>query len=114
MTQSPSYLSNPLVLLGLVFALGIAVWLNLPEPKPEPIDNSDAIRIMMVGNSYTKYNDLCRLLGDMSRKAGKKVFVVDKTILGSRLSQHVPALEKNEILVEQDWDFILLQGRNVL
>ena len=112
--RSPSLLSNPFLIAIVVVAALFFGWKNWPKPAVTPIDNSDAIRILMVGNSLTKYNDLCRLLGTMARESGKKAFVVEHTILGSRLSQHWPRIEFNQLLDEQRWDFIVLQEQSMI
>ena len=101
-------------MLAILVGAGVTAWAYFPEPPPPKVDNSNQTRILLVGNSLTEYNDLHRLLGGLARAADCKAFVGKHVILGSRLSEHIPKIEHNELLKVHPWDYVVLQDSGLV
>ncbi|MBW5412049.1 DUF4886 domain-containing protein [Pseudomonas sp. MAG002Y] len=77
---------------------------------------SDPIRILFVGNSYTYVNDLPAVLSEMSRQGKQARPIETKTLAfsGASLEQHWTKKDVQQALQEQKWDYVVLQEHSML
>lgn len=71
--------------------------------------DSDSIRLLFVGNSYTYYNDLPQMVYKIAESKNRKLSVTSVTKGGERLSGHLKNKELHKILTTQKWDYVVLQ-----
>jgi hypothetical protein len=68
-------------------------------------------RVLFIGNSFTFVNDLPHQLANIARSLGKEVVVANSTIGGCTLYfQRAETDARTAELLEQDWDYIVLQS----
>ena len=91
------------------------------QPSEEPTESSEVseeveepVRILFLGNSFTYYNDLPGMFGEIAASAGKQVEVVGVTIGSARLDWFVTSSESvckqlNQVLEETVFDYVFLQ-----
>ena len=73
-------------------------------------ENTGAIRVLFVGNSFTFVNDLPHQLINIAKSLGEDVVVANSTVGGCSLYyQEAGSDEKTQELLQQPWDFIVLQ-----
>lgn len=71
--------------------------------------DSDSLRLLFIGNSYTYYNDLPKMVYKIANSQNKKLSVKSVTKGGERLSGHLKNKELHKILTTQKWDYVVLQ-----
>ena len=114
MSSRKSFLSHPIFATIILLIAIVVAYVYLPKSStPEPVNNAERIRVLFVGNSYTKYNNLRGLFAALAKAGDKNVIVGENIILGSQLSQHLPKV-KNKKLLEQGWDFVVLQEQSLI
>lgn len=73
-----------------------------------------AIRVLLVGNSLTYWNEMPRMLEQMAASGGaKRLFVEFCGAGGLALRQHWERGEVAGALAAEHWDFVVLQGQSV-
>lgn len=73
------------------------------------------VRVMFVGNSFTYVNDLPGQLANIAHSLGDNVTFETSTIGGCTLYHQQEAMDsKTAKLLEEDWDFIVLQDYSLL
>eukprot|EP00755_Sulcionema_specki_P033645 Sspe_Gene.101216::Locus_75813_Transcript_1_1_Confidence_1.000_Length_1081::g.101216::m.101216 len=72
-------------------------------------------RVLFIGNSFTFVNDLPHQLKNVAHSLGKNVSVANSTIGGCTLYAQQPQYDqRTKDLLQQDWDFIVLQDYSAL
>lgn len=66
--------------------------------------------VLFVGNSYTHYFEMPRLLSEMAESAGCTLYTEYVAPGGSRLSQHAQSDETLSAIGSRDWDAVVLQN----
>jgi len=90
------------VLLFFFVSLIFKPWLLLAY-------DSDTLKVLFIGNSYTYTNDMPNLFAEIARAAGEHVVVDVSAQGGYTLTQHVtydPTLAK---LAKKGWNYVILQ-----
>lgn len=74
----------------------------------------DTIKILMVGNSLTRYNSVADKLVKLFAYAGKKATVDTRTQMGASLSDQaeILATSTREAIVYGDYDYVVLQDKS--
>ncbi|GBG10250.1 hypothetical protein PAT3040_04971 [Paenibacillus agaridevorans] len=80
--------------------------------NPDPTD--DTIRILMVGNSLTRYNDVADKLERLFAYAGKEAIVDTRTQMGASLldQAEILAVSTREAILNGDYDYVVLQEKS--
>ncbi len=79
--------------------------------------NKKSVKILMIGNSYTWYNDLHLILEKMCNSAGIKADVTAVTRGGASLLLYANKSSRlgrkvHQMLKNQKWDYVILQDRH--
>lgn len=77
-----------------------------------PLLTTDSLRVLFVGNSYTFYNHLSRLVQSLAASCGKKVSVHQVANPGWYLSQHAANTQTLEAIREGGWDYMVIQEQS--
>ncbi len=95
----------------LILALLEATSCSLPE-LPESETDSTVKKILFIGHSYTKYNDLPRKFELLTLKSGQDTvfFVGDMAKNGHSLKMHYFSGEAEAEILKYEWDYVVLQG----
>ncbi|WP_020618996.1 S-layer homology domain-containing protein [Paenibacillus daejeonensis] len=99
------------IAIVLVILLSIG---NLQALASEAEAQEDPIRILMVGNSLTRYNSVADKLERLFAYAGKQAMIDTRTQMGASLidQAEILAASTREAIVEGDYDYIVLQEKS--
>ena len=72
-------------------------------------------RVLFIGNSFTFVNDLPHQIQNIAHSLGDEIIVANSTIGGCTVFAQRPAVDaRTASLLQQDWDFIVLQSYSSL
>lgn len=74
--------------------------------------DSNAVRILFIGNSLTSANNLPAMIADIADSRGVELIYDAHTPGGARLRNHASNKKLLRILREQSWDFVVLQEQS--
>lgn len=80
-----------------------------------PAQQSDSLRVLFIGNSYTYYWNLPQVVSKMAASRGEKVLTKKSTLGGSSLKQHwnsYRGLKSKELVEDGSWDIVILQNHS--
>lgn len=80
--------------------------------KALPLLLSDSIRALFIGNSYTFFNDMPRMVQAIAHSNGMPLSVKMITHGGWTLNQHANSKETLDAIKEGGWDFVVLQEQS--
>lgn len=88
----------------------------LPET---PAKSNRTVRVLLIGNSYLRYNKFSKMFTNLCRSAGKKLYIREVTKGKHALFQAANPydLEGSRIrhlLTNQKWDYVVLQDRHAM
>lgn len=88
----------------------------LPETLPK---SNRTVRVLLIGNSYLRYNKFSKMFTNLCRSAGKKLYIREVTKGKHALFQAANPhdLEGSRIrhlLTNQKWDYVVLQDRHAM
>ena len=92
-------LKSTFIFLNVLFLCQAA---NASETEP--------IKILFIGNSYTQMNEMPSLLQKMANKSGEKAIIERSTQSGASFKDHSERTEMYEAIKSRKWDYIVLQG----
>ena len=72
----------------------------------------DSLRLLFIGNSYTYYNDLPKMVYEIAKSQRRKLSVKSVTKGGEKLSGHLTNQKLREMLTSQQWDYVVLQEQS--
>lgn len=72
------------------------------------------LNVLFIGNSYIYFNDLPNVLEEMLSADGFQANVVMVAKPGWKLSQHANAKNTIDTILNNDWDYVILQEQSVL
>ena len=75
-------------------------------PDPEPGD----LLVLFIGSSYFAVNDMPGLFDRFAEDAGKAVYIRRDVISGNYLDYFAQSSWTEQVIQEQDWDYVVLQG----
>lgn len=96
----------------LIFALTLLFSVPSFGATRKSSDNGDSIRILFVGNSFTYYNDMPKMVDSIARSCKKKVSVTAVTKGGERFSGHLKNKNLIEMLRDGGWNYVVLQDQS--
>lgn len=71
---------------------------------------SDSLKILFIGNSYTHMNDMPGIFKKIAEKSGQDVIVEKNTQSGASFQVHSGREDMYEAIRRRKWDYIVLQG----
>lgn len=89
---------------------------NPPSSTPGPLsDRSGALRVLFLGNSYTYYHNLPRMVEEFAAAAGKRK-IETRMIApgGASLADHLQNRQALEAIRTGRWDYVVLQEQSQL
>lgn len=90
----------------------ILLFVLIPSLTMAQKAKQDSLRLLFIGNSYTYYHDLPKMVYDIAKTQKKKLSVQSVTKGGERLSGHLKNEKLREMLTSQKWDFVVLQEQS--
>lgn len=81
-----------------------------PKAAKEAEDNT--VRILMIGNSFTFYNDSWDMLAKICSSENKEVEIVHATMPGYTFGDHLKCDETTQAILLGDYDFAILQDQS--
>lgn len=90
---------------------------EVKETKSKPAKaakeaEDNIVRILMIGNSFTFYNDSWDMLAKICASENKEVEIVHATKPGYAFSDHLDCGETTEAILKGDYDFAILQDQS--
>lgn len=81
---------------------------------PSATADSDALRVLFIGNSYTYFNDLPALVEQLARSAASPRFVAAGMVAsgGQTLEGHWKKGRAARVIRDGQWDFVVLQEQS--
>ena len=67
-------------------------------------------KILFIGSSYFVYNDLPELFRELATAGGKDVLIDSRIILKTYLEDHADMQKTEDMINQDDWNFVVLQG----
>lgn len=85
---------------------------NAADRRPQK-----TVKILLIGNSYTGYNNLDQILEKICKRAGRKASVTSIAEDGAALYHYAdtdtfPGRLVRSLLLNQSWDYVVLQDRH--
>ena len=85
---------------------------DVPKGKLTRCDSKDPLEVLFIGNSYTFYHDMPRMVTQIAGSAGCKVEVSWATNGGYQLSLHAQDPTTIDAIHEKPWDGVVLQNQS--
>ena len=92
------------ILILLFVLLPCFGWAQKPQ--------QDSLRLLFVGNSYTYYHDLPKMVYEIAKSQNRKLSVHSITKGGEKLKGHLANPKLRKMLLTQHWDFVVLQEQS--
>jgi hypothetical protein len=101
---------------ALLLALAASLCLAACKPRGDAPPASRAKRVLFIGNSYTYYNNLPRVLEALAASASPPERLETRaiTVGGARLQTHWDEGDAVDALREGGWDYVVLQEQSTL
>ena len=75
---------------------------------------SQTIRVLFLGNSYTYVNDLPKMIADVANSMGNTLIFDSNTLPGYSLKNHYSNRKSRRKIAAGNWDYIVLQEQSLL
>jgi len=99
----------PAALSLLAYAFGACSLSPPVAPEPER-PSSDDLKVLFIGSSYFAVNDMPGIFREFARRAGQDVFIRREVMSGRYLDYFAASTHTEQVIAEQAWDYVLLQG----
>ena len=80
---------------------------------PALMASASEMSVLFIGNSHTYFNDLPELFEGLSAAGYHSVHVDQSTVGGARLEDHVKFSQTRALIIERDWDHVVLQEHSL-
>ncbi|WP_057938605.1 DUF4886 domain-containing protein [Algoriphagus resistens] len=102
---------------GVFFAFQVSVFLLFLSlfSHASTAQQSDSLRVLFIGNSYTYYWNLPQVVSKMAESRGEVVLSKKSTLGGSSLKQHwnsYRGLKSRKMVEDSSWDIVILQNHS--
>lgn len=87
----------------------ILLWFTLFSPYAI---GQDSYKVLFLGNSYTNYNNLPKLISDVALSAGDTLTYDSNTPGGFRLTDHLGNTTSRNKIMAGNWDYVVMQGQS--
>jgi len=74
-----------------------------------PDQTDDTIKILMIGNSLTYFNDQPGMLESLAATIGRKLLIEKRLVSGIDLKDHCQSSATREKIYSRPWDYVILQ-----
>lgn len=91
------------LLFALLFLFSVQA-----APKQQP----DSIRVLFIGNSFTFYNKMPRMVDSIAQNQKKPLAITSITKGGQRLRGHLQNKKLFKLLKKGGWDFVIVQEQS--
>ena len=86
-------------------------WLFNSQCQNEIVGTTDDnVKILFIGSSYFNYNNLPELFNNLTIAGRKEVIIEKRIINGVLLDYHASSQETEEMISQDEWDYVVLQG----
>jgi len=109
------YLRRSIALLLFALAVPSLASISISASPQNPSASSPAtLRVLFVGNSFTFYNDLPRVVAGIGESVpgSPAIEVASAAIGGFTLERHWKNSETRDLLESRTWDVVVLQGQS--
>lgn len=96
---SSKILKRAFIFLSVLFTCQVA---NASDTEP--------IKLLFIGNSYTQMNEMPSLLQKMVSRSGKNSIIERSTESGASFKDHSERADMYDAIKSRKWDYIILQG----
>ena len=72
----------------------------------------DTLRVLFIGNSYTASNNLLNIISTIANSMGDYLYTDSSLIGGSTLQTHVNNPNSNNLIMNGEWDYVVLQEQS--
>ena len=72
----------------------------------------DSLNVLFVGNSYTSSHDLPNIISTIANSMGDYLYTENSLIGGATLQAHVNNTNSNELIMNGDWNYVVLQEQS--
>jgi len=72
------------------------------------------IKILFIGSSYFDYNNLPELFRELATAGGKEILIDSRMDPGTYLRDHADMQETEDMINQEAWDYVVLQGVGIL
>ncbi len=84
------------------------------ERSPALKDSAGKLNILLIGNSYTFFNQFPELLEDLAREGGHTIHITTLAFGGWTLNDHAQSQKTLETIRGEKWDYVVLQEQSVI
>ena len=98
----PQNTHNMKLFYSLLFSLTLSI----------TVTGQTEISALFVGNSYTYVNNLPEVIKEIANSKGDVFMHQSHTPGGATLSQHASSISLQNQLLEEEWDYVILQGQS--
>ena len=78
------------------------------------VNDTDSVRVLWIGNSYTFFNDLPAMVQNIAKTNGVKMAYTEVLKGGERLKGHLENPRLIELLTKGGWDYVVVQENSSL
>jgi hypothetical protein len=107
--------TKPILVVALIGA-GIAVSLlalgTMNAGCPDPARSASCTRVLFIGNSYTRVNDLPSVFASLARSGNHRVETGTAAVDGWTLTNHADSPATSTRLAASKWDIVVLQEQS--
>ena len=79
-------------------------------PYCNQLENS--LRVLFIGNSYTSSNNLLNIISTIANSMGDDLYTDSSLIGGATLQDHVNNPNSNNLIMNGEWDYVVLQEQS--
>ena len=72
----------------------------------------DSLNVLFIGNSYTYYNNLPDIISSIANSMGNNLYAEGSLIGGATFQSHVNNNTTNDLIMDGNWDFVVLQEQS--
>ncbi|MFC1545306.1 SGNH/GDSL hydrolase family protein [Gemmatimonadota bacterium] len=102
-------------LIIVILSFGLVAGCGLDSSTNNgPNDLDHPVRIMFIGNSLTGWGETTAHFENLADSAGIEVIIGSRAPNGASLGDHIESIETNEMIEQQQWHYIVLQGGGYL
>jgi|TARA_Y100000994_G_scaffold249623_1_gene262777 hypothetical protein len=79
---------------------------------PNCVESLDTLKVLYIGNSYIANNDLPNIISSIANSMGDYIFFESSLIGGATLQSHTSNINTNNLIMDGDWNYIVLQEQS--
>lgn len=103
---------EPLKMKHLISLFVTLITLGGCTLSAQSTENTDSLRVLMIGNSYTFYNNMPSMLDTIASTQGKLLSITTVTKGGQTLAGHLQNDRLHHLLRQGAWDYVVIQEQS--